>query len=360
MTSVARHNLPNLTASHLRKWLFCLCVLLLPAACEVVETPLKLSGQTMGTTWHVTLIAPTGLFVDDIEPKIGEILGRVNAEMSTYRADSQIVRFNRQTPDVWFPVSRDFMQVLETALDVGARSGYAYDVTVAPLVDIWGFGPVDAAVVPPSQEAIESALDRVGQDRLQLDAEHGRIMQREAVSLDFSSLAKGFAVDRIAEMLQQQGIDRFMVEVGGEIRLSGLSGRGDLWRIAIERPDVNARSVVQPISLTDVAIATSGDYRNFFQLDGQRYSHMIDPRTGWPVAHDLVSVTVVHPSCTVADAWATALAVIGADKAMALAQEQALAVYFIRRVGDKLVHKYTPLFSVYLEENDNTGKQAGI
>ena len=360
MTSVARYSLPHLTASHLRKWLFCLCVAFLLAACGVVETPLKLAGQTMGTTWHVTLIAPAGFFVDDIEPKIEDILDRVNADMSTYQSDSLIVRFNRQAPDVWFPVTHDFLQVLETALDIGERSGYAYDVTVAPLVDIWGFGAADAAIMPPSKDAIESALDRVGQDRLQLDTEHGRIMQREAVSLDFSSLAKGFAVDRIAEMLQQQGIDRFMVEVGGEMRLSGLSARGDLWRIAIERPDTGPRSLAQPISLTDVAIATSGDYRNFFQLDGQRYSHMIDPRTGWPVAHDLVSVTVVHPSCTVADAWATALAVIGADRAMALAQEQALAVYFIRRVGDKLIHNHTPLFSVYLEDNDNTGKQAGI
>ncbi len=350
----------NATASHLREWLFCLCVALLLAACEVGEAPLKLAGQTMGTTWHVTLIAPGAVAVDDIESNIEGILARVNAEMSTYQPDSQILRFNQQSPDVWFPVSGDFLRVLETALDVGARSGYAYDVTVAPLVDIWGFGPADALVMPPSEEAIESARDRVGQGRLQLDAERGRIMQREAVSLDFSSLAKGFAVDRIAEMLQQRGIDRFMVEVGGEIRLSGLSAREDLWRIAIERPDASTRSVVQPISLTDVAIATSGDYRNFFQLDGQRYSHMIDPRTGWPVAHDLVSVTVVHPSCMVADAWATALAVIGADRAMVLAQEQALAVYFIRRVGDELIHTHTPLFSVYLEDTDNTGQQAGI
>ena len=163
-----------------------------------------------------------------------------------------------------------------------------------------------------------------------------------------SSLAKGYAVDRVAEWLSAQGIRRYMVEVGGEMRLSGLSGRGDPWRIAIEEPKTSERSIAITLSLTDMAIATSGDYRNYFEAEGRRYSHSIDPKTGYPVTHDLVSVTVVHQSCMMADAWATALTVLGAEKAMAVAQAQGLAVYFIRRLDDEFVHSHTPLFSAYL------------
>jgi thiamine biosynthesis lipoprotein len=148
--------------------------------------------------------------------------------------------------------------------------------------------------------------------------------------------------------LSAQGVRRYMVEVGGEMRLSGLSGRGDPWRIAIEEPKISERSIAITLSLTDVAIATSGDYRNYFEANGRRYSHSIDPRTGYPVTHDLVSVTVVHQSCMMADAWATALTVLGAEKAMAVAQAQGLAVYFIRRLDDEFVHSQTPLFSAYL------------
>jgi thiamine biosynthesis lipoprotein len=146
-----------------------------------------------------------------------------------------------------------------------------------------------------------------------------------------------------------------MVELGGEMRLSGLSGRGDGWRIAIEQPESSGRSVAATINLTDMAVSTSGNYRNYFEADGKRYSHIIDPRTGYPVAHDLVSVTMVHPNCMIADAWTTALMVLGAERGMAVAQAQGLAVYFIRRVNGKFVHSHTPLFSAYLSQQPSQG-----
>lgn len=314
---------------------------------------MALTGATMGTTWSVSYIEPVrDADADQLWADIQALLDDVNRSMSTYLDDSEISAFNRTSPEDWVQTSPAFFQVLQTALVIGKRSEGAYDVTVAPLVDLWGFGPGRPAdAVPPAGE-IAVLLERVGQHHLRLDEDKGRVMKQRDLSLDFSSLAKGHVVDRIAALLAGRGIDRFMVEVGGEMRVSGLSGRGDPWRIAIEKPDRTLRSVAAAMTLTDVAIATSGDYRNYFEVEGRRYSHMIDPRTGYPVAHDLVSVTVVHPECMVADAWATALVVLGTERAMAVAQEQGLAVYFIHRAGDEFVHSHTPPFSGYLSGSD--------
>lgn len=313
---------------------------------------MHLTGATMGTTWRVSYIEPEPAPLPEaLHTGIAQLLEQVNLSMSTYRTDSEISAFNALKKEAWMEMSEHFNEVLNTALAVGRYSEGAYDVTVGPLVDLWGFGAGDGVVTPPAPHAIDALLPGVGQDKLRVDNDAGRVMKLSELSLDFSSLAKGYAVDLIANWLEAQGIDRFMVEVGGEMRLSGMSGRGDAWRIAIERPSAIERSVAVAISLTDVAIATSGDYRNYFEADGQRYSHMIDARTGRPVMHDLVSVTVVHPQCMVADAWATALAVLGAERALAVAQAQGLAVYFIRRAGEDLVHSHTPSFSRYLADS---------
>lgn len=307
----------------------------------------------MGTTWHVSYISPRrGPGPDLLQQGIETQLERVNRSMSTYLDDSEISRFNALAPNTWFKPSPEFFSVLTTALDVGGNSEGAYDVTVAPLVALWGFGHEGLIEVPPAPQEIAALMGRVGQGNIQLDTENRSVMKMRDLSLDFSSLAKGYGVDRVAQWLLEQGVERFMVEVGGELRLSGLSGRGDPWRIAIEQPESSEYSVAGALSLTDVAVATSGDYRNYFEVGGRRYSHSIDPRTGYPVMHDLVSVTVVHTSAMIADAWATALIVLGAEQAMTVALAQGLAVYFIRRTEDGFVHSYTPLFSGYL-----TGQQ---
>lgn len=326
-------------------------VLALLFGCEREIAPVQLAGDTMGTTWHVTYVAvDSAPAAAQVRKGIEEQLEAVNASMSTYLAESEISRLNAFNGDTWVEISPGFYRVLAAAMDVGQRSKSAYDVTVAPLVDLWGFGPAGVREVPPDAHEVEAAMGQVGQHLIRLDQDGRRVSKPDGLSLDFSSLAKGYAVDQVAEWMLGQGIGQFLVEVGGEMRLSGLSGRGDPWRIAIEQPESSGRDVAVAIRLTDTAVATSGDYRNYFEADGRRYSHMIDPRTGYPVAHDLVSVTVVHPSCMVADAWATALAVVGSKEAMALAQEQGLAVYFIRRVNDNFVHSHTPLFSKYLPQ----------
>ena len=340
--------------SHSREWLFCFVVVCCLVGCSRQTPPLQLVGSAMGTTWHVSYIdPPAGLTPDRVQHGIEEQLELVNRSMSTYISDSEIRRFSASAPNAWFRTSENFFHVLTTALEVGRKSEGAYDVTVAPLVNLWGFGPDGMINSPPSDQSIAKLRDRVGQDNIRVDSKNLSGMKLNDLSLDFSSLAKGYGVDRVAQWLAEQGIHRFMVEVGGELRLSGLSGRGDPWRIAIEQPESSSRSVAVTIDLTDVAVATSGDYRNYFEADGRHYSHIIDPRTGYPVAHDLVSVTVVHPSCMIADAWATALTVLGPDRAMAVAQAQGLAVYFIRRVDDGFVHSHTPLFSVYLAQQRN-------
>jgi thiamine biosynthesis lipoprotein len=339
--------------SHLRRWLFTVTaalILSLLAACSEQPEPIRLAGETMGTSWHVTAVPGTDIAVTaTLQQGIEAVLESVNLSMSTYRDDSEISRFNALPVDEWFAVSPDFYTVLSTALAISWQSNGAYDVTVAPLVDLWGFGPAGPVSEPPSDDAITDMLERVGQDHLRLDGENQRLLKRSPVSLDFSSIAKGFAVDRVAQWLSEQGLENYLVEVGGEMRLAGRSPRGDPWRIAIERPDSGDRAAEEAIRVSEVGVATSGDYRNFFELDGKRYSHSIDPRRGYPVAHDLVSVTVVHPSAMVADGWATALVVLGYQDAMAVAQQQGLAVYFIRRQGEAFHASHTPAFSQYLE-----------
>ena len=344
--------------SHSPEWLFfirlplLLAILTLLAGCAQRDSQLKLSGQTMGTTWHITMMMPagSGLQQQTLQAGVESSLEAVNASMSTYREDSEISRFNASPVGEWFEISSDFYQVLSAAMAVGWQSGGAYDVTVGPLVNLWGFGPPGQVPEPPSTEAIAAAMAKVGQDHLRVDGEAYRLYKDADVYLDFSSIAKGYAVDEIARWLSAQGIEHYLVEVGGEMRLSGLSPRGDSWRIAIEQPQAATFDIARAIQLQNVGVATSGDYRNYFEVDGVRYSHSIDPRNGRPVAHELVSVTVVHPSTMMADAWATALTVLGAEEAWSVAQSRGLAVYLIQRDGEGFASRYTEAFAPYLQE----------
>jgi len=344
--------IPAVKQSHLRRWLFCCSVLAVSALLGCAERvgPVELAGRTMGTSWHVTYTPgsqpmPSQQVLGGIE----DILEAVNRSMSTYRADSEISRFNGSPNDEWFAISAGFQQVLQAAVEIGELSGGAYDVTVGPVVDLWGFGPkAGADAVPPLSE-LRAVLAGIGQDKLRLDAQNRRVMKTGELGLDFSSIAKGYGVDQVARWLASLGVSDYLVEVGGEVRLHGHSPRGGPWRIAIEQPDAMTGSVATAISLSDNALATSGDYRNYFEVQGRRYSHTIDPRTGYPISHDLVSVTVVHSLAMMADAWATAFMVMGAEQAMKVALEQGLAVYFIRRTGGSYASSHSPQFERYLE-----------
>lgn len=317
-------------------------VLALSACAEQRGEAVQLAGATMGTRYHITwLEAPGQPSAEEVHMGVEALLETINASMSTYREDSEISRFNRADPGVWFPVSADFAAVFAMARAVSQASDGAYDVTVAPLVDLWGFGPDMGSEVPPA-DAIAAALAMVGQSRLEFDGQRPALMKPANMGLDFSSIGKGYGVDRLADWLEAQGMRDYLVEIGGEIRVAGRNPYGRQWRVAVEKPEPMQREVMEAVSLTDAAIATSGDYRNYFEADGVRYSHTIDPRTGAPVRHELVSVTVVHPSAALADAWATALTVLGPEQAMIVALREGLAVYMIQPDGDDFTATNTP------------------
>lgn len=306
----------------------------------------------MGTTWSVTYVADkaadSALAPQEVQAGIEQVLSGVNLAMSTYLPESEISRFNALAVGEPVRPSAAFLAVLQTALAVGELSEGAYDVTVGPLVELWGFGATGARVDLPAQSLIAATLENVGQAHLELSADGTTLRKRRPVALDFSSLAKGFAVDAVAGYLREHGITDFLAEVGGEMVLSGSSPRGDHWQIAIEQPEPGARAVAAALRLTNVSVATSGDYRNFFQVDGKRYSHAIDPHTGYPVDHELVSVTVLHNSTMQADAWATALIVLGLDRAIALAEAQGLAVYCIAERSGEFVHRYSTAIEPFI------------
>ncbi len=336
------------------RWFFFGALLALLAACGGEPQVLRLEGRTMGTSWHLTV--PGGAAAEAaLQTAIDAELEAVNDSMSTWLEDSEISRFNRLPPGQGMTVSPRFAAVLEAALAIGAASGGAYDVTVAPLVDLWGFGPEGPREGVPDPAAVAETRARVGQDKLAWNREHRRLEKRAAIALDFSSIAKGYAVDRVAGILETGGFKNYLVEIGGEMRVSGRSPRGDRWRVAVERPEAGARAVARGIELSDRAIATSGDYRNFFTVGGERYSHMIDPRSGNPVTHDLVSVTVVAESCMLADGWATALTVLGREAALAVAAEAGLAVYLLAREGEGFEEYSSPAFAPYLADGNGHG-----
>lgn len=316
--------------------------LMLAFCCVVVgcgwsERPTQTGGSIFGTTWSLTYLdAPATVTDAEVRASVEAAFAIVNESMNHYDPDSLISVFNRLPVNSPVEVDWDFAYVLSAALAMTDISDGAYDVTVSPLSDLWGFGPTGPTAFP-EEEAISAVLEQVGARHLQWQPEVRRLSKLvPAVALDFSSLAKGYAVDLAADALDELGVARYMVEIGGEVRVRGRSPRGDAWRIAIERPEPGVRGGFQAaLALVDTGVATSGDYRNFFEHEGARYSHLIDPRSGYPVQHDVVSVTVVHGSAMMADAWATALTVMGSTEAMAVAEERDLAVYLITQSGEQ-------------------------
>ena len=298
------------------------------------RTVVSFEGATMGTTWSVK-IATTGLPLDIERARIREItaaLDRVDGLMSTWKPESELSRFNRHEGGVPFPVSPETLAVFEIATEVSELTAGAFDVTVGPLVAVWGFGAGATARAPPSTRELEALLGRVGFRNVSVDAQAGTLEKTSAeVVCDLSAIAKGFAVDEVARVLSVRGHENFLVEVGGELRARGAHLDGSPWRVAIETPLDGRRSIHRIVELRDLAMATSGDYRNYYEQDGRRISHTIDPRTGQPITHALASVTVLHPDAAHADALATALDVLGPEAGYHFANAHSIAAYFIVR-----------------------------
>ncbi|WP_416373266.1 FAD:protein FMN transferase [Achromobacter insolitus] len=301
-----------------------------------------LAGATMGTTWSARLALPRGRTEAAARHAIQAALDEVVAQMSTWEPDSDITRYNRAATG-WQTLPAGFFHVLSHALALAEDSGGAYDPTVGPLVNAWGFGPHQRAFEPPSPSAIEAARARCGWRRVQLDAQHQAALQPGGAHLDLSSIAKGYGVDRAAMALDALGITQYLVEVGGELRARGKRPDGQPWRVAIEVPDASDDHALA-LPLRDHSIATSGDYRRHAGNGDERYAHTIDPRTGLPVRNNLASVTVLHPGCMQADALATALTVLGEEEGLAYARRHELAALFILRERDAWRVVATPAF----------------
>jgi FAD:protein FMN transferase len=303
-----------------------------------------LQGMAQGTTWHLKFVAPAKDFdsrslQEDIEKKLSEI----DRQMSTYRPDSEISRFNRAPPRVWVAVSAAVAEVVAASREISERTGGAQDVTVGPLVRLWHFGPRGVenaktlAFVPPSEQEIRLARGRVGYTKLDVRMKPAALKKEvDGLEVDLSSIAAGYSVDRLAEIMRDHGIKNFMLELGGELRAAGTRADGMPWRVAIERPLADKREMAAAVPLVDAAMATAGGSRHFFEHEGRRYSHIIDPATGRPVEHTLASVTVAADKCVDADGWDTPLTVLGPERGTECAEKYGIAAMFVSHVdGDK-------------------------
>jgi thiamine biosynthesis lipoprotein len=305
-------------------------------------------GSAMGTGYRVTAKCP-----GEVGDQVTAVLDAVNADMSTYLPESTLSVFNRGPVGEWLPVSADLIEVVEAAHDLSELSGGAFDVTVGPLVNLWGFGPNGAPAQRPAAARVEFVRAKVGYHYLESRRAPPALRKSTDVYVDLSAIAKGFAVDRIAQRLFELECSDFLVDVGGEVRASGVNPQGAAWRIGVEVPDPDSFGAIQRVlRISGSGLATSGDYRNFLEVDGERFAHTIDPRTGYPVDHTLASVTVVHESAMLADGYATLLNVLGPQEGFSLAEGLGLPVLFLIRTPNGFEERYTVGLEQFLGQTD--------
>lgn len=324
----------------------------LPAAGSVQH---EAAGSSMGTSWSASFLLPAADTAASAALARGlqQQLDQVVAQMSHWESGSHLGRYNDGAAGSWHALPDEFFQVLSYALDVAKTSGGAYDPCAGTLVNCWGFGARrrydEANFYAPDSDAISAILARRDRERVILDAAARRLLQPGDVQLDLSSVAKGYAVDQLARFLESRAIHHFVVEVGGELRGAGMKPDGQPWWVQLEGvPDAASEEPVV-LALHGLAVATSGDYRRFYQHQGQRASHTLDPRTGYPIDNDVASVTVIHPECMAADALSTALTVLGPEAGMRLAEQQGLAARFLVRRDGRLHETSSPAFKELLQ-----------
>ena len=289
-------------------------------------SPAKISGKTMGTYFAVTIPQlPEGVTKDQVATQLNGRLDAINQQMSTWMPESEISQFNKSKSTDWFPVSKQFLEVVQEAKRIYKLTGGAFDPTVSPVIDLWGFGDKRPKHIPTDDE-IKAALASIGMKAIELQMAPPALRKTKAgIQLNLSAIAKGYAVDDLARTLQDMQVDSFLVDIGGETRAGNAKPNNGPWKLGIESP---LGGLQQIVALTNQSIATSGDYRNFFQIDGKKYSHAISPVTGRPVENPPASVSVQHSSCMTADAFATAFMVMSHDQALALAKAEELSTLF--------------------------------
>ncbi|HBR0921759.1 TPA: FAD:protein FMN transferase ApbE [Klebsiella quasipneumoniae subsp. quasipneumoniae] len=337
------------------------CVLF--SGCDSATTPATpastatvLDGKTMGTFWRVSVIGVDEAKAQALRAKVQAQLDADDRLLSTWKNDSALMRFNHAADTRPWPVSEAMADIVTLSLRIGAKTDGAMDITVGPLVNLWGFGPDKQPVATPDAQAIAAAKARTGLQHLQVINQSGRqFLQKDIPDLfvDLSTVGEGYAADHLARLMEQEGISRYLVSVGGALVSRGMNGEGKPWRVAIQKPTDRENAVQAIVDINGHGISTSGSYRNYYELDGKRISHVIDPQTGQPITHKLVSVTVIAPTALEADGWDTGLMVLGPEKAQQVVREQGLAVYMIVKEGEGFKTWMSPQFRTFLVGEKN-------
>ncbi|QHM94144.1 FAD:protein FMN transferase ApbE [Kosakonia sacchari] len=318
--------------------------------------PTVLEGKTMGTFWRVSVVDISPQQAQSLRQKIQTQLDADDHLMSTWKDDSALMRFNHSTSTAPWPVSAAMSDIVTTSLRVGEKTEGAMDITVGPLVNLWGFGPDKQPVKTPGQAQIDAAKARTGLAHLTVINRAGeQFLQKDLPDLfvDLSTVGEGYAADHLARLMEQEGIARYLVSVGGALASRGMNAQGQPWRVAIQKPTDRENVAQAVVDINGHGISTSGSYRNYYELDGKRISHIIDPRSGRPIQHALVSVTVIAPTALEADAWDTGLMVLGTEQAKEVVTREGLAVFMIIKDGDGFRTWISPQFSAFLLSEKN-------
>ena len=308
-------------------------------------------GRTMGSTWSARIVGPPNLDAAATKAAIEAKLAELDRDLSNYSDSAELYRFNRAPIGAWTPVSAHLANVIRFGLLLNREAEGGFDMTVKPLVDLWGFGAAEPRTTLPSDDEIAAARARLGSRALELSADGAELRRTADVNVDVDAIGPGYAADVIGALLSERGLPDHLVEIGGEIHVQGHRPDGSPWRVGIERPERARAGFSAVIALDAGGVSTSGDYRDYFEIGGKRYSHTLDPSTGRPVAHAMTSVTVIARNTLEADGYATALMVMGPERGMAWADARALPVYMIVRAADgATTERYNDRFKGLLVE----------
>ncbi|QIZ75607.1 FAD:protein FMN transferase [Ferrimonas lipolytica] len=340
-----------MTYQNVTKWLALIGLAIFVSGCTPSAQVVKIEGSTMGTSYHISWVGDAAQ-AQQLQTKIDDRLVAVNQSMSHWQPDSLISRFNHYDSTEPMTIDHDFATVMAESIWLAEQTERALDVTIAPIIDLWGFGPQGQVEQAPSPREIAMAQALSGINKVSLN-DLALSKSEPLLTLNLSAIAKGFGVDVVADLLEQHQIGSYMVEIGGELRLRGTKPAGKPWRIAIERPDPAGRELFQVIEPGNMAVATSGDYRNFFEENGTRFSHLIDPRSGAPITNRLASVTVLSPSCMRADGFATAFSIMGTEASLAYANEHKMPVMLIEKsISGQFNTFYSDAFKTYVNDSE--------
>jgi len=331
-------------------FLLAVFVLLLGGCFEKTHSLYHAEGEAMGTSWHATLAASSDPDVELIKLNIEVLLAEINREMSTYDPQSSLSLFNSESSTEWSALPESVIELIRSAGRISKDTEGAYDVTLGTVVDLWGFGADFQPGQEPDMDSVFEEMNNVGHQLIAVSKDQQQVRKLvPGLKIDLSSIAKGHAVDRVGALLEDSGIERYVFELGGEIRTRGKSADDKPWTIALESADATTDvSDYRSIAVENAHIATSGDYRNYREVAGKRVSHLIDGRSGYPVDHKMASVTVLHGTTEQADAWATAFMVLGPDETLKRAEKAGLAVSLTLRDGDTFVTRNSNAFTAYL------------